>query len=139
MALLPVPPTITPATPNPAAVPANPPPAPATPAANVAPSGSWPIIPGLLTLSWTYKAATDEVDVSADFLWWSITTVTGTLNQNKLSLADQIDLLEVVTGKLEFDAVFTQVAGGDARGLWVDGDLGVFGKNWTFKEQLLSW
>lgn len=122
-----------------AATPSNPPASPNTTAATTAPSGSWTIVPGLLNVTWSYKPDNDEVDVSVDVLWWSLDKISGTLNKDQLSLSDRISILDVITRSFGTEIVFDQVAGGDAPGLWINGDLDVFGKDWKLKAHILSW
>lgn len=109
--------------------------APANPPAS---SGSWVIVPGLLTINWTYKAADNQVAVAANVLWFTIDTLTGTLTKAAAILTDTVDILDVITGSLSLDAEF---AGTPAKraGFWVSGSLDVFAKNWKFEELVLPW
>ena len=122
-----------------ASAPANPPAAPATQSGSSAPSGSWTLVPGLLEVKWDYDSTKDEVDISVTFLWWTIGSLTGMLSSAQFDLKDNINLLGLIQGSLEISAVYSVVAGGDAPGLWISGNEDVFGKDWTFKNHLLSW
>jgi hypothetical protein len=112
---------------------------PRTERAQTAPSGSWSIIPGVLTVSWSYDATKNEVEVDVKVFWWTVDTLTGTLTEQKFEVSDKLDILGAITGDLTLDAYFKNPPTGRTTGLWVTGDLDVFGKTWKFSEKVLSW
>jgi hypothetical protein len=97
-------------------------------------SGSWTIVPGVLTIDWDYNAGSGTADIKVVFLFWTIDALTGTLTASMVSLSDTLSL-DIVEGDLSVTGTF-----GSPGGIVIKGDLTVFGKKvGAFSYNLVSW
>jgi len=98
-------------------------------------SGSWAIVPGVLSVNWSFDPTAQTADIKAVlFGLFTIDELTGQLSSTSAELNDTINLLDVVEGGLAITADYT------AKTITVSGTLSLFGANsWHFSFPLVTW